>query len=101
ALAEAAEQIMRALAQITALPATPELRREQIRLQVTLIAPLIHIKGFAAPATKAAVERARLLIDRAEALGEPPEDTLLLFSVLFGFWLANVLAFTGKVMGDL
>jgi class 3 adenylate cyclase/predicted ATPase len=101
ALAEAAEQITRALAQIAALPATPALRREQIRLQVTLIAPLIHLKGFAAPETKAAVERARLLIDRAEVLGEPPEDPLLLFSVLFGFWLANVWAFNGDAMRDL
>jgi len=101
ALVEATEQITRALAQIAALPATPALRREQIRLQVTLIAPLIHLKGFAAPETKAAVELARLLFDRAEALGEPPEDPLLLFSVLFGFWLANVWAFNGDAMRDL
>ena len=44
----------------------------------------MHIKGYAAPETKAAVERARLLIEQAEALGEPPEDPLLLFSVLYG-----------------
>ena len=35
-------------------------------------------------------ERARLLIEQAEALGEPPEDPLLLFSVLYGFWVANL-----------
>ena len=46
------------------------------------------MKGYAAPETKAAVEQARLLIDQAEALGEAPEDPLLLFSVLFGSWLA-------------
>jgi hypothetical protein len=39
------------------------------------------VKGYAAPESKAAVERARLLIEEAEALGEPPEDPLLLFSV--------------------
>ena len=66
------------------LPATPALRREQIKLQVALITPLIHVKGYAAPETKAAAERARLLIEQAEALGEPPEDPLLLFSVLYG-----------------
>ena len=82
ALVEAAEQLTRALAQIAALPATPALRREQIKLQVALITPLMHVKGYAAPETKAAAERARLLIEQAEALGEPPEDPLLLFSVL-------------------
>ena len=84
-LVEAVEQLTRALAQIATLPATPALRREQIKLQVALITPLIHVKGYAAPETKAAVERARLLIEQAEALGEPPEDPLLLFSVLYGY----------------
>jgi hypothetical protein len=60
------------------------LRREEIKLQVALITPLNHIKGNAAPETKAAVEKAHLLIEQAEALGEPPEDPLLLFSVLDG-----------------
>ena len=41
ALVEAAEQLTRALAQIDTLPATPELRREQIKLQVALITPLL------------------------------------------------------------
>ena len=74
ALVEAAEQITRALAQIAALPATPALRREQIKLQVALINPLMHVKGFGASETKLAAEKARLLIEQAEALGEPPED---------------------------
>ena len=98
ALVEAAEQLTRALDQIATLPATPALRREQIKLQVALITPLIHVKGYAAPETKAAAERARLLIEQAEALGEPPEDPLLLFSVLYGFWVANFVAFNGDVM---
>jgi hypothetical protein len=72
------------------LPATPALRREQIKLQVALITPFVHIKGYAAPETKAATEQARLLIEQAEALGEPPEDPLLLFSVLDGVWTANM-----------
>ena len=63
ALAEAAEQLSRALEQIATLPATPALRKEQIRLQVALIHPLFHIRGFAAPETKAAAEQARLLIE--------------------------------------
>ena len=90
ALIEATEQFKRALDQIATLPATPALRREEIKLQVALISPLLPLKGYAAPETKAAVERARLLIEQAEALGEPPEDPLLLFSVLYGFWVANL-----------
>ena len=101
ALVEAAEQLTRALDQIAALPATPALRREEIKLQVALITPLMHIKGYAATETKAAMERARLLIEQTEALGEPPEDPLLLFSVLFGFWGANVVAFNGDVVREL
>ena len=61
----------------------------------------MHVKGYAAPETKAAVERARLLIEQAEALGEPPEDPLLLFSVLYGFWVANFVAFNGDAVREL
>ena len=53
------------------------------------------------PETKAAVEQARLFIERAEALGEPPEDPLQLFSVLYGFWVVNTVAFNGDVCRDL
>ncbi len=101
ALVEATAQLTRALDQIATLPATPALRREQIKLQVALITPLLNVKGAAAPETKAAAERARLLIEQAEALGEPPEDPLLLFSVLYGFWVANIVAFNGDVTREL
>ena len=101
ALVEAAEQLTRALDQIATLPSTPALRREQIKLQVALITPLMHVKGYAAPETKAAAEQARLLIEQAEALGEPPEDPLLLFSVLYGFWVANYVAFNGDAVREL
>jgi class 3 adenylate cyclase/predicted ATPase len=101
ALVEATAQFARALGLIATLPGTPALRREQIRLQVAAINPLIHVKGQAAPETKAAVEQARLLIEQAEALGEPPEDPLLLFSVLYSVWVANRVAFNGDVMRNL
>jgi predicted ATPase len=61
----------------------------------------MHVKGYAAPETKTAAERARLLIEQADALGEPPEDPLLLFSVLYGFWTTNYIAFNGDVMREL
>jgi predicted ATPase len=59
ALVEAAEQLTRALAQIATLPSTPVLRREEIKLQVALITPLMHVRGYAAPETKEALNRAR------------------------------------------
>ena len=83
------------------MPGTPALRREQIKLQVALITPLIHVKGYAASETKAAAQHARSMIEQAEALGEPLEDPLLLFSVLYAFWVANFVAFNGDVCRDL
>lgn len=101
ALVEAIEQLTRALGQIAALPATPALRREQIKLQVAIITPLLHVKGYASPETKAAAERARLLIEEAEALEEPPEDPLLLFAVLYGLWTSSYVASNGDIMREL
>jgi predicted ATPase len=91
----------RALELIATLPTTPALRRQAIKFQVALITPLVHVKGYAAPEAKAAAERARPLIEQAEALGERPEDPLLLFSVLYGFWVANYAAFNGNVLREL
>ncbi len=101
ALLEAIAQFTRALDLIATLPATPALRREQIRLQVALINPLMHVKGYSAPETQAAMERARQLIERAETLGETPDDPLLLFLVLYGFWTAKYNTFEGDVCRDL
>ena len=100
-MVEAAEQLKRALDLIATLPGTPARRREEIKLQVALITPLLHVSGYATPETRAAVERARLLIEQAEALGEAPEDPLLLFSVLYGSWAANIVAFNSDVMREL
>ena len=44
------------------------------------------------------MERARLLIEQAEARGEPPDDPLLLFSVIYDFWAANYVGFNGDAM---
>jgi predicted ATPase len=100
ALVEAIEQLTRALNQIATLPGTPALRREEIKLQVALIYPLQHVKGNAAPETKAAAELARRLIEQAETLGEPPEDPLLPFLALYGLFQATLLGATRSVRED-
>ena len=83
------------------MPPTPTLRREEIKLQVALITPLIHVNGYAAPETKAACGAGTYSNRKAEALGERPDDPLLLFSVLYGFWVANYVAFDGHAMREL
>jgi class 3 adenylate cyclase/predicted ATPase len=93
AFPEAERQLTRALAQITSLPSAAVVRREQIKLQVGLSYALMQTKGYGAPETKAAFELARVLIQRAEALGEPAEDPLALFSILYGVWVWNFAAF--------
>jgi class 3 adenylate cyclase/predicted ATPase len=101
ALKEAAAQLARALGQIETLPATAALRREQIKLQIALANALMHTKGYAAPETKAALDLARAMVERAEALGEPPDDPLSLLSVLHGVWVANHVAFNGDIVREL
>ena len=98
---EAVEQFTRALAQIAIITATPALRREEIRLCIALANALMITKGFAAAETKSTLNRARSLIERAEELGERPDDPLILFSLLFGFWIANYVQFNGIAALDL
>jgi len=98
ALVEAIAQLNRALDQMATLTATPVLRREQIELQVAIIGPLGHVKGLSSAEVKTAIERARALIEQAEALGEPPENPLLLYSVLYGAWISNAAAFNGDAL---
>jgi predicted ATPase len=101
ALKEAAEQLARAQSLLESLPSTEARRREQIKLQIELSNALIHTKGHASPETKASFEKARLLIANAEKQGESLDDPLLLFSVLYGFWVANRMAFNGKAACEL
>jgi class 3 adenylate cyclase len=101
ALVEAVAQLTRALDQIATLPSTHALRRDEIKLQVALITPLQHVKGYAAQETKAAAERARLKIEQVKAMGEAPEDPQLLFSALYGLWAWNLVAFNGDVIREL
>jgi predicted ATPase len=101
ALVEAIAQLSRALDQIAALPSTPALRREQMKLYVALLTPTMHVNGHASPETRAVTEKAQLLIEQMEALGEQLEDPLLLFSILYGFWVGNYMAFKADAMREL
>jgi class 3 adenylate cyclase/tetratricopeptide (TPR) repeat protein len=101
ALVESIEQFMRALGLVEGLSSTPALRREEIKLRVAVINPIMHLKGYPASETKAAVERARLLIEQAEALGDSSEDSLSLYSVLYGFWAAQYTAYNGDAIREL
>ena len=58
-------------------------------------------QGHSAVETKEALDRARSLIEQAEARGEPADDPLLLFSILYGFWVTNFVAFKGEVVREL
>jgi class 3 adenylate cyclase len=101
ALIEATQQLTRALTHLAAIPRSPTQLREELRLQIALIYPLMHVKGYAAPETKAAVGRARLLIEQTDSFGALAEDPMLLLSVLFGSWVENLISFNGDVLRDL
>ena len=101
ALIEAAGQLNQALAQIATLPSTPDLRHEEIILQVALLNTLMHVKGYGAPETKAAVVKVRTSIEQAERLGESPDDASLLLSALFGQWIVNFISFDGDIAREL
>ncbi len=93
ALAEAVEQFTRGLDQVATLPATPPQRQLQIKLQIGLANGIYHTKGIAA--AEKPFNQARAMIERAEALGERVEDPLLLYSVLYGFFIAKFVKFDG------
>jgi tetratricopeptide (TPR) repeat protein len=101
ALVEAAEQLTRALNLIAKLPETAALRRERIRLQIELANALIHIKGHAAPETRAAFDQARASIAHAEEIGDTSDDPMALFAVLYGFWVAGRMSFQADATREL
>ena len=98
---EAEAQFKRGLEGIAALPGEPRRRRERIALQVGLAKALMHSKGYASPELKAAFEQTRVFVGEAEALGEPLDDPLVVFSVIFGFWMANLVAFNADAVREL
>jgi predicted ATPase len=61
---------------------------------------LMHLKGYAAAETRASLDQARALIEQVETLGEPLDDPLLLFSVLYGLWVADYNTFNGDAVQE-
>ena len=68
---------------------------------LALLQPNRNYWRVTSPRRKAAEERARLLIGQAEALGEPPEDPLILFEVLYDLFAANLFEFNRDMARDL
>src|SRR5262249_26392347 len=79
----------------------PVLRREQINAQVALANALMQTKGYVAAETRAALGNAQLVLDRAGKRGEPPEDPLILFSILYGFWSVSFQHFNREAVCNL
>ncbi|HWX34005.1 MAG TPA: AAA family ATPase, partial [Steroidobacteraceae bacterium] len=101
AVVEAVALFTRGLDQVASLPATPALRREQVKLQVGLANSLYHSKGIAAAETISAFNQARVMIQEVESLGEHIEDPLLLYSVLYGFFIPKFMNFDGDAASAL
>src|SRR5258708_1086624 len=97
ARSEGEEKVSEALAEIATLPRTADLGGEEIILQIALLNTLMHVKGYGAPETKAAVAQVRALIEQAERLGESPDDLSLLLSALFGPVVVNFQIFNGDL----
>ena len=101
ALLEAESHFSRALAEIAVQSSTPGLRREEIACQIGLASTLLLRRGYTSAEAKASLSRTLALIERADALGEPVEDTLALFTTLHGFWLASIVASSGDATREL
>ena len=92
---EAIGHLRKGLELLTTLPDTPEHRQQELDLQITLGAALMA-KGFAAPDTGAAYQRAREL---CQQVGETPQ----LFPVLGGlarFYIVRGESQTARELGE-
>jgi predicted ATPase/class 3 adenylate cyclase len=91
-LTEAVTQLTRALTQLASLPETAARRRDEMKFQAALASGLMLIKGYSSPDAIGAFEKARSMIQNAESLGDPLEDPLLQFSVMYGLWVSSYVA---------
>jgi predicted ATPase len=92
ALTEAVAQLTKGLDQLSSLQETTALRREKLKLQVSLANGLMLVKGYSSPDVIGAFEKARSMIENAESLREGPEDPVLHFSILYGLWVSSYIA---------
>jgi tetratricopeptide (TPR) repeat protein len=80
---EAISHLTKGLEVLKALPDTVERTQYELMLHITLGAPLMMIKGYAAPDVEQSYTRAREL---SQQVGETPQ----LFPVLWGLWMFNL-----------
>jgi tetratricopeptide (TPR) repeat protein len=92
---EAETMLRRALALIERLPSTSETRRDEIAFQIALMNALCVMHGWAAAPANEATERARLLMEQAESLGDTLENPLALYAILYGIWVRYRVDFDG------
>jgi predicted ATPase len=93
---EAIRHVTKALEVLKALPDTPARAQQELMLQITLGAPLMATKGYAALEVVQVYNRAREL---CQQMGETPQ----LFPVLHGLWMSyNVQAEhqTARALGE-
>ena len=101
ALIEAAAQFTRALDQVASLPATPALRREQNSASGRACERSVSYEGLRSGRDKGGV-RQGACDDRAGGkIREQIEDPLLLYSVLYGFFIAKFMVFDGDAASAL
>ena len=101
ALVEAVEQLTRALDPDRDVACHSRVASRADQASGRAHNALITSKAMRRPKPRRPSSGRVLLIEQAEALGEPPEDPLLLFSVLYGVWVANYVAFNGDVVREL
>ncbi|MDL2408209.1 adenylate/guanylate cyclase domain-containing protein [Rhizobium calliandrae] len=101
AYVEAEAHFKYALSALAGLPDGPSRRGEQLKAQVGLANALMFTKSYTSVETKAAFEGARALVREIETAGEQLEDPFVTFSVLFGFWMTNYVAFNAHAVREL
>ncbi len=95
ALIEAVAQFTRALDQLASLPGNARAAPRPDQASGRACERSVSYEGLAAAETRAAFDQARVMIEHAERLGEHIEDPLLLYSVLYGFFIAKFMNFDG------